>query len=344
MRLAIAQAECPLAHEINWVLPPKVSEVLRKGLAKSAGDRYPNCAEFIAALETALRQVAETIVETPPSRALPVEAPTVPPAPPGPAAPAGRVNPKDGLVYVWIPPGTFQMGCSPDDLGRGNEKPLHRVTISKGFWLGQTPVTVGAYKKYARASGKPLPPGRDKLGRQLNADAGDDSLPVVAVSWEDARSYCQWAGLRLSTEAEWEWAALGGTSGMRYGSLEDIAWYAGNSGRQRVDSDRLWESDAQNYYQRLYENGNGPKPVGLKQPNAYGLYDMLGNVWEWTADWYGDYDSAAQTDPAGPASGQNRVSRGGSWSASSWDLRAVSRSGDEPAIRDNNVGFRCVWE
>jgi formylglycine-generating enzyme required for sulfatase activity len=220
--------------------------------------------------------------------------------------PQPQANPKDGLRYVWIPPGRFTMGCSPGDSECGNdETPPHAVTITKGFWLGQTPVTQAAYQ---RVTGKN--PSNFK----------GSNLPVETVSWDEAQRYCKAIGGRLPTEAEWEYAARAGSAGARYGSLDDIAWYVGNS-------------------------GDKPHEVGQKQPNAFGLYDMLGNVWQWMADWLGfDYPSAAVTDPSGPASGLLRAARGGSWDLNPRDERASNRAAFPPGIRGRAVGFRCVGE
>ena len=258
-----------------------------------------------------------------------------------------KVNPIDGQKYMWIPPGTFMMGCSPGD-GEcfDDEKPAHEVTLSKGFWMGQTTVTVEAWKRYARATGRPMPPEKDDLGRLLNGAAGNDSLPVVGVTWDEAGGYCGWAGMRLPTEAEWEYAARAGTTGARYGGLDEIAWYGDNSGRQRIDSTALWNADSKSYKQKLFDNGNGPKPVGQKQPNAYGLYDMLGNVLQWTADWYGEkyYSAGEKQDPSGPPGGTERTLRGGSWGYVPWVVRVSDRGRFEPGDRYNDIGFRCVGE
>ena len=158
------------------------------------------------------------------------------------------VDPKDGLTYVWIPPGSFQMGCSPDDSACGSpEKPSHTVTLTKGFWLSQTPVTQAAYKKV--------------VGSNPSHYVGDQ-LPVEGVSWNDAKAYCESVDMRLPTEAEWEYAARGGNPSKLYGQLDQIAWYGANT-------------------------SNSTAEVGKKQPNAFGLYDMLGDVFVWVADWYG---------------------------------------------------------
>jgi formylglycine-generating enzyme required for sulfatase activity len=217
-----------------------------------------------------------------------------------------KVNPKDGLTYVWIPPGTFQMGCSPGDSECApNEKPAHSVTLTKGFWVGQTLVTQAAYAKV--------------VGRNPSHFKGDQS-PVEQVSWDDAQAYCEGAGMRLPTEAEWEYAARGGNAAARYAPAVRIAWYGANS-------------------------GGTTHPVGQKQANAYGLYDMLGNVWEWVADWYGPYDAAGVVDPKGPQTAQVRVVRGGSWDYDASFDRVSSRVRLMPGFRRNDlVGFRCAGD
>jgi formylglycine-generating enzyme required for sulfatase activity len=220
-----------------------------------------------------------------------------------------KVNPKDHLRYVWIPPGKFMMGCSPGDSEcEFDEKPAHEVNIGRGFWIGQTPVTQAAYMA---VTGKPNP---------SNFKGGD--LPVERVTSEEAGSYCDAVGMRLLTEAEWEYAARAGTTGARYGDLDQVAWYKGNSGEKT-------------------------HPVAQKTANPWGLYDMLGNVWEWCSDWYGTYSASKQHDPTGPSSGQFgefKVQRGGSWLSNPRDVRVSSRIRFEPAYRNLNIGFRCGGE
>jgi len=148
-----------------------------------------------------------------------------------------------------------------------------------------------------------------------------DNLPVERVSWDDARSYCQAIGGRLPTEAEWEYAARAGSAGAHYGDLDDVAWHLGNS------------------EEKTHE-------VGQKRPNAFELYDMLGNVWQWTADWYAEkyYQAGANQDPSGPPGGTLRVQRGGSWVEYSRNVRASNRGGSDPGGRNDDFGLRCVVE
>ena len=214
-----------------------------------------------------------------------------------------KVNPYDGLRYVRISPGTFRMGCSPDDSECfDDEKPAHAVTLTKGFWIGQTPVTQAAYSKVVGANPSTY------HGAQL---------PVEEVTWDDAKAYCDRVQMRLPTEAEGEYAARGGATRSRYGPPDRIAWY--NDNAQSMTHE-----------------------VAQKQPNAYGVYDMLGNVREWVADWYGPYGSAAAVDPTGPSTGKLRVGRGGSWYDSEEIARVSGRSTNGGGCGPACHGFRCA--
>lgn len=217
------------------------------------------------------------------------------------------------MRFILIPAGSFMMGCSPgDNECFPEEKPAHKVIITKSFEIGKYQVTQAEYQTVM----------------QKNPSAFQGSnLPVESVSWEDAQQFC--AALnkakdgyryRLPTEAEWEYAARGGNESARYGSLEDVAWYRDNS-------------------------GGATHPVGGKMPNAFGLCDTLGNVWEWVQDWYSAdyYGHSAESDPAGPASGEYRVLRGGSWRGVARGLaRVSSRYILRPNVRSNVLGFRCA--
>jgi formylglycine-generating enzyme required for sulfatase activity len=220
-----------------------------------------------------------------------------------------RVNSVDGLTYVFVPAGKFMMGCSPGDSEcADDEKPPHEVTITNGFWLGQTEVTQAAWRKAMKADSPSSFKG--------------DQLPVESIDWNQAAAYCKAIGGRLPWEAEWEYAARAGTTQARYGSLDDVAWYSGNSEEKT-------------------------HPAGQKTSNGFGLYDMLGNVWEWVADWYqADYYKSGRSwiDPHGPESGNTRVVRGGSWLYNSRLVRVSGRGWYVPSYRLDDLGVRCVGE
>jgi sulfatase modifying factor 1 len=221
------------------------------------------------------------------------------------------------------------------------------MTITKGFWLGQTEVTVGAYKRFAAATAREMPPEPNYAGRPLNPGWGDEAMPIVRTAWDDAQAYCRWADGRLPTEAEWEYAARAGTTTSRYGDLDDIAWYADNSGDKRFDSTRIWKEDQANYRNRLNEKGDNMHEVGQKRANGFGLYDMLGNVWEWVNDWYDSdyYQNSPSRDPPGPESGDVRAFRGGSWNFYPGAVSASRRSWFNPVGQVSHDGsFRCAGQ
>ena len=228
-----------------------------------------------------------------------------------------EVNPKDGLEYVWIPPGHFLMGAVPSDSeAEDDEKPRHPVEITKGFWLGRTPVTVEAYRQFVKAAGGKMPKARSFNPKWKHGDH-----PIVNLSWEDARRYCEWAGGRLPTEAQWEYAARGGKGGLIY-----------------PNGDELTDKDA-------HYGGAGTSSAGAFPANGFGLHDMAGNVWEWTADWFGGYGEGEQADPEGPDEGDFKVGRGGScFDSDPRLLRCSGRFRVEPDFRVHDVGFRCARE
>jgi formylglycine-generating enzyme required for sulfatase activity len=191
------------------------------------------------------------------------------------------------------------------------ERPEHDVTVPP-YYLGRYPVTNEEYGRFLKARPDVREPEywADRRYNQARQ-------PVVGVSWEDASLFAAWAGCRLPTEAEWEYACRAGTMQSRYGELDAIAWYGDK--RQQ-----------------------GTQPVGLKQPNVWGLHDMLGNVWEWCSDWYGVYSTNPAHDPSGPMLGSQRVVRGGSWNNDARYLRAATRIGNTPDYRNLNLGFRLA--
>ena len=225
------------------------------------------------------------------------------------AKPLPWLNPKDGLTYVWIPPGTFTMGCSPADTEcQPDESPSHLVELPGGFWLGQTEVTNAAYRRVVASAS--FPPN-------------EANLPVVDVSWRQAKAYCAAIGGRLPSEAEWEYAARAGTTGAYYGLPSKIAWFAGNSGGAR-------------------------HPVATLQPNAYGLYDMLGNASEWVLDrYYNRYDIEAPATGSVEqplAANASALTRGGFWESEAPNIRASHRNEMERDEPGPMAGIRCAVE
>jgi len=268
-------------------------------------------------------------------------------APPAPAA-AGRpgdarMNGADGLKMLWIPGGSFRMGCSEGDGAcEKDEMPAHAVKLTRGFWIGSTEVTVGAYKKFAAATGKPMPAEPALFQTKLNAGWAEELQPMVRVTRSDARAYCHWAGGRLLSEAEWEYAARAGSAGAQYGAIEEVAWFGNNSGRETLDAAKIAREQRGAYMPALEKNGNRPQAVGKKKANAWGLFDMLGNVAEWTADWHDLYGAEEITDPKGPADGEKRVARGGAWTFPPSSIRVSARLKLSIDGSNDFTGFRCA--
>ncbi len=217
------------------------------------------------------------------------------------------------LELVWIPPGDFTMGSPAGEENRDDDETQHRVALTKGFWLGKYEVTQAQWKAV--------------MGNNPSHFKGDD-LPVEQVSWDDCQAFVKKLNtkgqgtFRLPTEAEWEYACRAGSTtaycfGDSSSTLSRYGWYSGNSD---------WKTHS----------------VGGKSANAWGLYDMHGNVWEWCQDWYGDYPSGSVTDPTGPSSGSRRVFRGGSWFDAPRLCRSANRSRSVPGGWHCSLGFRLA--
>ena len=231
---------------------------------------------------------------------------------------------------ILITGGTFQMGDTFDE-GQEREKPVHSVTLSD-FYLGQYAVTFEEYDRFC-AETKHEKPSDEGWGRAQR--------PVINVSWEDAQAYCQWLSqktgknFRLPTEAEWEYAAREGGKKVRFGNGKDLAYPA------EINFDA--SEKCKRPYSMVGEYRQKTIAVGsLHCPNALGLHDMSGNVWEWCADWFGTYPTAAQTNPVGPADGSYRVLRGGSWNYDPQLARVADRSNNGPTNRLSYLGFRLA--
>jgi len=228
-----------------------------------------------------------------------------------------------GMKFVLIPAGTFIMGSPLNETGRDNDEEQHRVTLSRPFYMQTTEVTQWQW--------------RTVMGENPShfRDCGD-ACPVEMVSWHDTQRFINRLNAmaevhtyRLPTEAEWEYAARSGSqTALSNGSLtvtgcdgdaklDRIGWYCGNSGRKS-------------------------HPVAQKQPNAWGLFDMHGNVWEWCQDWYGDYPLGHVKDPSGPSAGVIRVNRGGSWWWFARFCRSANRIRYMPFDHTEDIGFRLA--
>lgn len=273
--------------------------------------------------------------------------------PPLPAAISGDVwtDPISDMVFVWIPEGCFQMGQSAhekEQLLRSssssiyarnyqNELPQHEVCLSKGFWLGRYEVTNAQYRRYKSIH------DIKKYKGGLN---GDDQ-PAAGVSWNDATVYAKWLSskgngrFRLPTEAEWEYAARAGTTTIYYwGDGSDQACTYAN-----VQDLRGTHLALRDVAHNCDDGFPLTAPVGSFRPNAFGLYDMLGNISEWCQDGYGDYPATKIRDPHGPQQATRRVARGGDWfSGGPRRVRCASRYHEEPNVRSHIYGFRLVRE
>lgn len=286
---------------------------------------------------------------------------------------AWTVSLPDGaaMTLQWIPAGSFTMGSPDNETGhRADESPAHAVTLTKGFWLGSTEVTIGQWRAVMGTSLREhvaqwlhddtqhdFPGRRATVAEYMNMDPKappesflaneNNAVPMYFVSWTGAVAFCEKLTQReraagnlpaeyhftLPTEAQWEYACRAGSTTATYAghvdAVTDIAWFAGNS--------------AEGYTGRpLPRASAGPRDVAAKQPNAWGLHDMSGNLWEWCLDRYGSYAGNAQTDPAGPAAGETRVNRGGSWGSGLDNERSACRSGNPPAEASAYRGFRVA--
>lgn len=222
--------------------------------------------------------------------------------------------------FIKVEGGTFAMG-DEWGIGESNEQPTHLIRLSE-FYIGKTEVTVAQYRKYCEETGVSMP--------KEPSWGWKDNDPIVNVNWYDAINYCDWLSekldqnITLPTEAQWEYAARGGNISKEYKysgarSADAASWYENNS-------------------------GNKVNTVATKKPNELGLYDMSGNVWEWCLDWYSDvyYRSSPWENPRGPASGRDKVLRGGSWYDDPFYCRVARRLSNKPNYRYINRGFRVV--
>ena len=347
------------------------------GAADADGDKAVTVAELHAFVKRSMKdwcvaskktQTPVVLPEAPPALVLTHCRPGARPRPPRPAAPEKGLTLDLGggatLARALVPAGRFRMGSPAGEaLRRGNET-QHEVTISRPFYMGIQEVTRGQFAAFVRDSGHKTEAEKEGwsyalAGTNVTKVNGaswrnpgfeqTDRHPVVCVNWNDASAFCDWLSrktgrkVRLPTEAEWEYACRAGT---------ETAYQWGNN----PDDGRGWYNAVDQMAKGRFP-GCPPgfnnwsdgyvftAPVGQFKPNAWGLYDMHGNVWEWCADWHGEYPVGAATDPTGPGSGQGgRVIRGGSWYNLPSNCRSADRYGVHPVGRDGFCvgGFRVV--
>ena len=240
---------------------------------------------------------------------------------------------KDGSAMIYVPAGNFLMG-SPEGEGSGEERPQHKVHIDE-YYIDKYEVTNEQYAKFLNEWGKDIdeqgnrmfaehPWGIRKTGSVFGYALVLAKHPVINVTWYGAVQYARWAGKRLPTEAEWERAARSGSTSKYYfgddeSGLDKCAWYKDNS-------------------------DGTTQPVGQKGPNAWNIFDMSGNVWEWVSDYYEEvyYKSCPGNNPKGPSDGQDRVFRGGSWKFDASGCRSAFRNWSDPKEGIDSAGFRCA--
>jgi len=256
-----------------------------------------------------------------------------------------RIRASDGMETVYVPGGDFLMGSDQEEVDYALElclaydtncsrryfsveQPQHVVQLSS-FWLDATEVTSGQYDGCVDAG------ICEEISCEDTGDVDRDNLPAICVNWHQAAAYCQWIGARLPTEAEWEYGARG-VDDRRYPWGDDIEGSRLNYCDANCDLPKRNDAVDDGYSQTA--------PVGSYPEGAswIGALDMSGNVWEWTADWFGEYSSERQTDPAGPDTGGRKVVRGGSWHTSADHARSALRTYSDPELSSNHVGFRCA--
>jgi formylglycine-generating enzyme required for sulfatase activity len=299
------------------------------GLSQGGGGATPTPERIVKTVIVTQEVVVERVITATPSpepEAVRTAEPTIEPTTISGTHALGDTwtRPADGMVMIYVPAGEFQMGSTTSD----DEEPVHTVALD-GFWLDRTEVTNAQYGKCVTAD--KCDPSYYSGDSRFN---GDDQ-PVVGVSWHDAVAYCEWAGGRLPTEAEWEYAARG---------PEALTYPWGNT----FDGTRLNFCDKNCTYDWAEKSVNDSyeftAPVGSYPDGASwtGALDLAGNVWEWVADWYGSYPSGRQVNPTGPQSGEYRVLRGGSWYSYEYLTRGAYRDWYAPADTRNDIfGFRC---
>jgi formylglycine-generating enzyme len=241
---------------------------------------------------------------------------------PTPYTPSNSVEKPKKPIIQWasIPTGSFIMGSPNGELKRNTDEIEHKVYI-KGFKMSAFEVTFEQYDAFCEATGRTKP---------SDEGWGRGRLPVINVSWEDANAFAKWMGCRLPTEAEWEYACRAGTTGPFYKGANF------STNQANFDGNYPYNNNPKGVYR------NQAVVVGNFSPNAWGLYDMHGNVWEWCSDWYGPYNGTTQNNPTGPTNGNVKIIRGGGWYNDAHFCRSANRGSFLPTSIDRDLGFRIV--
>ncbi len=340
-------------------MPDGLQRLVDKALEKDRQTRYRHVEDMLVDLQREKRNLLKPAQPTATIAAPPVQKEKKPVIPPPPAIKPHRANRRPlmitaaalallVLIYIiaknWptsphesateetppgmvlIPAGSFMMGSTDYD----EEKPVHEVYVD-AFYMDKYEVSVEKYRQFVEATKHRQP---ENWTEQLQ----NPNRPVVCVSWEDAKAYAKWAGKRLPTEAEWEYAARGGFTGMGGKPTYKYPW-----GDEPPDG----KANFGNPYSSVWAQGAGKylKNVDAYQPNGYGLYNMAGNVWEWCADWYASdyYQNSPKQNPKGPSTGSSRVLRGGGWDGLAQHCHSADRNHGGPGDRFADLGFRLVF-
>ncbi len=342
--LATATAEAQTTPTPN----PTEQLATALAIAATASAKAPTSTSPVESTATPILGQSPSFTPLPTWTFTPAPSTATPASPPRAATgvPGQRsIRETDGAEMVYVPDGEFRMGSTDADVDRAmslcrayttycdrewfqDQQPAHTVSLS-AFWLDRTEVTNGQYRRCASAGVCAA------SGVEGSADLNGESHPVVGVSWSDARDYCRWAGARLPTEAEWEYAA-------RNVEGRAFPWGAEFRGSAANYCDANCEY---NWANKSVDDGFGTTaPVGAYPQGVgwCGALDLSGNVWEWVADWYAPYSGERQRDPTGPSFGRLRVVRGGSWADLAYSLMGADRHSVDPASKDRFFGFRCA--